>query len=109
MPELSGEADIHLGTECHCVSACSSSDPGSSRGFQGSQAAQWKHCFLQGHGFSDSAVKGTSWKGSKKPKTQSPNIASFSSRDACPSPVAQAGQAFCLLPCSELVIAALRA
>lgn len=109
MPELSGEADIHLGTECHCLLTCSSSDPGSSPGFQGSQAVQWKRYFLQGGEFSDSAIKGTSWKGSKKPKTQSPNIASLSSCDVCPSPMAQAGQAFCLLPCSELVIAALRA
>lgn len=55
MPELSGEADIRLGTECRCLSMCSSSDPGGSLGFQGSQAVQWKHCFLQGGEFSDSA------------------------------------------------------
>lgn len=45
-----------------------------------------KQCFLQGGEFSDSAAKGTSWKDSKKPKMQSPNIAWLSSCDVCPSP-----------------------
>lgn len=45
-----------------------------------------KHHFLQGGEFPDSAAKGTSWKGSKKSKMQSPNAAELSSCDVCPSP-----------------------